>query len=154
MVAIIAATSPFWHIFYEKGASDGVFGFKTMRTFLYSFGTHFILFGCSLFFFWFISKVKSDDKNLIRVGNTVAGLFCSVSLYFLLFVFLPSNSPYPKYVYQIAFIVASISASAIVCLVFNYQRVVMIRRSEHEEESKVFINSTRSFIEEISNNIA
>ncbi len=120
VLILVSITSPFWHIFFERGASDGIFGFKSMRTFLYSFGTHFILFGCSLFLFWFIYLSLNLEKRLKRIGNLVAGLFLSVSIYYLLFIFIDtSNSPYPDSYYEIAFSLGAIFSSIIIYLIFE-----------------------------------
>jgi len=99
--SFICITSPFWHIFFEKGAGDGIFGFKSMRSFLYSFGTHFILFGCSVFLLMIINTII-DNKQLKYMGNLVGGGFCSVSIYYLMFVFFDMNTPYPDYVHELA----------------------------------------------------
>jgi hypothetical protein len=50
ILAFISTTLPFWHIAFEEGAEDGIFGFISMRVFSYSFSAHFTLFLVALFF--------------------------------------------------------------------------------------------------------
>ena len=154
ILIFVSVTSPFWHIFYERGASDGIFGFRTMREFLYSFGTHFILFGCSLFIFWFIYLLRDIDKKLRSIGNVVAGMFCSVSIYYLLYIFVYTSDPrYPDSFYEIAFTTGAVLSSLTIYLIFNYHRVNKLKIIKREAEAKKFEATALKFIDEINKSL-
>lgn len=154
LLLLISASSPFWHIEFSKEAKDGVFGFPTMRSFLYSFGTHFILFGASIFFFWILYLIPNIDEKIKRVkkiGNLGIGLYCAVSSYYLLFIFIDSSiSPYPDYYYKIAFTVVSIIVSFIIYKIFHFFSYVNTLKEERNTATKNIIKLSRDFIDEAS----
>ncbi len=154
LLLLISSSSPFWHIKFSKKASDGIFGFSTMRSFLYSFGTHFVLFGASIFFFWILHLIPNIDdriKKIKRIGNLGVGLYCAVSCYYLLFVFIDSsNSPYPDFYYEIAFITISIIVSFIIYRIFRFLSYLKTLEEERQSNSKNIIKLSRDFINEAS----
>ncbi|OEK07705.1 hypothetical protein A8C32_16765 [Flavivirga aquatica] len=163
MIAIfsfISITAPFWHIFSQKGVGDSFLGFKTIRSFLYTFGMHFALFGCSIFSFWAInikSKTEKQIDNISKIKrnilNIIACTYCSVSIYYLLYTFIDTNSPYPDYYYEIAFIVGAIVVSVIILFFFNLQIKIRDRKDKFEKESEYFLGTALNFIDEINHSI-
>ncbi|WP_299676368.1 hypothetical protein [uncultured Tenacibaculum sp.] len=151
---LVSASSPFWHIKFSKGMKDGIFGFSSLRSFLYSFGTHFILFGASIFFFWILHLIPNINKKVKKIkliGFLGIGLYCSVSIYYLLYVFIDtSNSPYPDYYYEIAFIFVSFLSSYIIFKVFNFLNYVNNVKYDREEKTKKIIDYSIEFINEAS----
>lgn len=154
LLLLTSASSPFWHIEFPKGKNDGVFGFSSMRSFLYSFGTHFVLFGASIFFFWILHLIPNIDdriKKVKRIGNLGVGLYCAVSCYYLLFVFIDSsNSPYPDSYYKIAFALISIMVSFIIYRIFRFLSYLKMLEEERQSNSKNIIKLSRDFINEAS----
>ena len=150
ILAFICITLPFWHIAFEEGAEDGIFGFTSMRAFLYSFGTHFTLFSCSVFLLLIINVFVDADKQLKTISNIIGGGFCSVSVYYLLFVFITRHKPFPDYAYEIAFISTSILASIVIVKIFKLQFKLRKKIIEDRKASKAFINTALNFIDEIN----
>jgi len=154
LLLLVSASSPLWHIKFSRNVDDGIFGFPTMRSFLYSFGTHFILFGASIFFFWILHLIPNINKKIKRIkviGNLGVGLYCSVSCYYLLYVFIDSsNSPYPDYYYEIAFVTVSIVISIIIYKVFDFFTYLNTLKHERDESTKNIINYSMDFINEAS----
>lgn len=150
MFSLSAITAPFWHIFFEKGADDGLFGFSSTRSFLYTFGTHYILFGLSMFTFWVIGFIPDKNLSVKRLSYMINILFCSVALYYLFYVFIDSNSPYPDYVYEIANITCSLFISFLIFKLFNNYR---IKRLQEKKEADEFVENAFSFINEVNKSL-
>ena len=148
LFSISAITSPFWHIFYERGADDGVFGFSSMRSFLYTFGSHYILFGASVFMFWLIGFIKDKGKFFNYFVSSIAILFSSVSLYYLVYIFIPSNSPYLDYMYEICILACSIAISLAIFFLFQFYRSSKLQEKKETDE---FISNSFRFIDEVNN---
>lgn len=154
LLLLTSASSPFWHIKFPSNTSDGIFGFTSLRSFLYTFGTHFILFGASIFFFWILHLIPNINKKIKivkKIGHLGVGLYCSVSCYYLLYVFIDSsNSPYPDYYYEIAFIVTSIIVSFIIYKVFNFFEYLNKLKYERDKKTDNIIKLSQDFINEAS----
>ncbi len=153
LLSFVCVTAPFWHIFYKQGAEDGVFGFPSMRSFLYSFGVHFALFGCAVFLLLVVNRITDSNKRFRTVGNIIGGGFCSVAVYDLLYVFITKHDPFPDYMYEIAFITISILFSVLIVLVFQLQFRAKQKLMKEREASKAFINTALGFIDEINHTI-
>ncbi|CAL2107478.1 conserved membrane hypothetical protein [Tenacibaculum sp. 190524A02b] len=157
-ILIISITSPFWHIYFEKNATDGIFGFRSFRSFLYSFGTHFILFGFSVFMYWvlqLIPNLNDKIKTAKYIANIGIGMYCAVSIYYLLYIFInTSNSPYPDYFYEIAFTSVSLLSSFIIYQVFKQLERTKEAVRKNEDERKKFVETSLEFIKEINESIA
>lgn len=139
LILFITSTSPFWHIFFEKGVDDGVFGFRSMRSFLYTFGTHFILFGISVFMFWILQLIPNLNDKIKRVkiiGNTGVIIYCSVSIYYLLYVFVDTSNPYPDYYYEVAFVFTSLAISLLIYFYTKYNKTTIQRLEEDNQKAQ------------------
>jgi cell shape-determining protein MreD len=153
LLSFVCVTAPFWHIFYKEGANDGVLGFSSMRSFLYTFGVHFALFGCAVFLLLVVNRITDSNKRFRTVGNIIGGGFCSVAVYYLLYVFITKDDPFPDYMYEIAFIVTSVVFSVLIVLVFRLQFRAKQKQLQEREASKVFIDTALGFIDEINHTI-
>lgn len=106
-VALIGGTAPFWHIWADRGSTDEFMDFPNLRRFLSAFGTYFAFFCSSSFFFWIKNFIDPQYIKIIRIINVLGGTFLSISIYFLLWVFIP-YSDFPSYVYDIVFAIAAV----------------------------------------------
>lgn len=107
IMALLGATAPFWHIWADKTSVEKFVGFPNFRIFLYSFGNYFALFCLALFLFWVKNFIDPRYSSINKIINLVGGVFLAVSIYFLLWVFNPSQD-FPKYIYNVAFGVAAV----------------------------------------------
>ncbi len=107
IVVFIGATSPFWHMWFDKDSREEFIGFTNFRRFLAAFGINFALFCCASFIFWTKNFIDPQYKKVIKIVNVIGGIFVATGAYFLLWVFNP-HSDFPKYVYNIAFAVSGI----------------------------------------------
>ncbi|GAB1858150.1 hypothetical protein MHTCC0001_29870 [Flavobacteriaceae bacterium MHTCC 0001] len=94
------------------------------------------------------------NRKLKYIGNLVGTAFCSISIYYLLYTLIDTNTPYPDYIYELAFIVTSILSSIFIVMLFRLQFKIKKKREEAEKESKEFINTALSFIDEINHSIS
>ena len=128
-----------------------MFGFKSMRSFLYAFGTHFILFGFSVFMFWVFQLIPSQDdlvKKIKRIGNLGISVYCSVSIYYLIYIFIDkSNSPYPDYYYEIGVIFVSLFATYVLYRIFKFMGEVREINTLHRKENEDFMKKGMEFID-------
>jgi len=154
LLLLISASSPFWHIEFSKESEETFLGFYNFRNFLYSFGTHFILFGASVFFFWILYLIPDLDdtiKKIKKIGNIGIGLYCSVACYYLFYIFVdPSNSPYPDYYYEIAVILVSLVTSFLIYKIFNFMSYINNLKIERDADTKKIIQLSKEFIDEAS----
>ena len=111
-LAIIGVAAPFFGRFADQTSTTPYLKFKNFSIFLYHFGLHFSLFTTSLFIFWIIGFIPNSAKSIKRLIAFCVSVFMSISLYFLIWVFIPLWSDaidYPKNYYTIAIILFSIS---------------------------------------------
>ncbi len=64
ILAFISTTLPFWHIAFEEGAEDGIFGFISICVFLYSFSSNFTL-------FWLLCFSPINYKRIYKCPQTI-----------------------------------------------------------------------------------
>ncbi|MEN1784655.1 MAG: hypothetical protein AAGF77_05890 [Bacteroidota bacterium] len=122
-----------------------------MRSFLYSFGTHFALLGSSLLTFWVVYQVEFASRLVKKAVIYFCGLYFSIAVYYLLFVFIDTTvSPYPDYVYELAFIATALGAAFATSLLFKYSKKIKIQRQQREVEAKRFEQNALQFIEEVN----
>lgn len=155
-ILFVSSTAPFWHIFFELGKQDGIFGFMTMRSFLYAFGVHFILFGFSIFMFWILQLIPDLSKKIEtikKIGNIGAFMYCSVSLYYLLFIFVDKKKPYPDCYYEVASICFSLLSSFVIYKMFNFSDKMREYNRKKQIENEKFIRTSLEFINELNENI-
>ena len=108
-LAILGSSAPFWHKFADKTSITSYFDFKNFYFFLYHFGTHFSLFTTSLFFLWVISFIPNSAKFIKKLITLSALVFMTISLYFLLWVFMPGKGfDFSKNYYGIVAAISSI----------------------------------------------
>ena len=111
-LAIIGATAPFWHRFTDEYSTIPYLKFKNFSIFLYQFGVHLSSFTTSLFFLWVIGFIPNSAKSIKRLIASSVLIFIAVSLYFLIWVFMPLWSDeinYPKSYSRIAVAISSIT---------------------------------------------
>lgn len=153
LLVFLSSTSPFWHIKFEPGVKNGVFGFSSLRSFFYTFGTHFILFGASVFFMWILHLIPNVDeltKKVKKIGYIGVLIYCSVSIYYLLYVFIDtSNSPYPDSYYEFTFILLSMIGAGLTYKVFRLFEYVKTQRAIKEKDTEEFINSSLELMDEL-----
>ena len=113
VLTLIGASSSFWHIFANEDSIIPYFGFNNFSIFLYHFGVHFTLFSFSLFVLWLIGFIPNSAKYIKKLARGCISVFMSISLYFLLWVFIPlwndATTDYPKNYYRIALAFVSIT---------------------------------------------
>lgn len=109
-LAVLSATSPFWHIFFPKSSEEKFILFRNIRSFLYAFGTHFCVLGLSSFTMTISNFIDSKYSRLGKIVHTIGSLFFAISIYFLAWCFR-SSIDYPKWMYEITFIVSAIVAT-------------------------------------------
>lgn len=108
MGVVVAAIAPFVHIFFPKESSVKVFGFPSMRVFLFSIGLPISLFILSLFIAFFSNFIELKDyRNSMRVGSIC---FLFTSTYFIIWTFWYRDD-FDIYLYYGAMVVASSFAS-------------------------------------------
>jgi len=142
-VAVIAATSPFWHIFFSKSDRVKFINFTNVRRFLYSFGNHFALFGCSIFLLFVKNYIAEEFRAIKSFISVIGGLFLAISIYFLAWCFKPS-SLYPNWVYEVSFVVAGL-VSAIAA--YNLSKISFKMFLEKRKNTRNFL----SYIFEVRN---
>ncbi|WP_281989851.1 hypothetical protein [Aquimarina aggregata] len=105
---VAAAIAPFVHILFPKGASEKVFGFPSMRVFLFSIGLPISLFILSLFIAFLSNFIELKEfKKTMRIGSIC---FLFTSSYFIIWTFWYRDD-FNIYFYYAAMVIVSIFAS-------------------------------------------
>ncbi len=103
-----AAIAPFVHILFPKESSEKVFGFPSMRVFLFSIGLPISLFILSLFIAFFSNFIELKEyKKSMRIGSIC---FLFTSSYFIIWTFW-YRADFDIYLYYGAMVIVSIFAS-------------------------------------------
>ena len=124
-LAFLGSTAPFWHRFVDEDSTVSYLGYSNFSIFLYHFGVHFLSFTTSLFILWIIGFIPDSAKYIKKLVRGCASVFMAISLYFLLWVFMPDKFwrfmpgegfDFPKIYYQIVLVFVSITLTY---LLFN-----------------------------------
>lgn len=106
---LISFIAPYLHIFLPKESTVKVFGFRNLRTFMYSFGLPVSLFACSCILTYATSFINKDNfKKLFLITSL---LFNYTSVFNFIWIFWAS-SDLSKLQYYISL--------ALISLIFTY----------------------------------
>ena len=119
ILTIIGASAPFWHIFADEHSTVPYLGFKNFYIFLYNFGVHFTLFSFSLFILWLIGFIPNSAKYIKKLARGCVSVFIAISLYFLIWVFMPLWSNEINYPRNYSRIVVALSSITLTFLLFK-----------------------------------
>ncbi len=142
VVVLLGATAPFWHIWFDQNSENKFLGFKNLSVFLSAFGTYFAFFCASSFFFWIKNFIDPQYKDVIKIINIIGGVFVSISVYFLLWVFNP-HSDFPSYVYHIVFVIIAVLIAYAMYLLNNFVARVSFNKLQNMRNLIGFIVRTR-----------
>ncbi|MFD2188014.1 hypothetical protein [Aquimarina celericrescens] len=105
---IAGAIAPFLHILFPRESSEKIFGFPSMRVFLYSIGLPISLFILSLFIAFFANLIELKEyRKSMKIGSMC---FLFTSSYFIIWT-LWYRGDFNIYAYYSAMILASLLAS-------------------------------------------
>ena len=118
-LAIIGASAPFWHVFADKNSTTPYLGFNNFYIFLYHFGVYFSPFTISLFIIWIISFIPNSAKYIKKLARGCVSVFIAISLYFLIWVFMPLWSDAINYPRNYSRIVVALSSITLTFVLFK-----------------------------------
>ena len=138
VIVVMCVIAPYIHIFLDKKDTVKVFGFRNLKTFLYSFGMPLSLFGCSSLLFYSVKDHKERFKKVCL--QSASFLFLWSSFFQLIWVFW-SGKDLSKSMYYVSMILLSISTSAIYT-VFVLKRESTINSITSKYKSVVLMLNT------------
>ncbi len=101
-----------------------------------------------------IPNLNRTIRRIKSIGNLGAGLYCSVSIYYLLYVFIDTtNDPYPEVFYEIAFITLSIVSSFLIYKIFKFFEEVKEENRKKQIANDKFVKTSLELLGEINKTI-
>ena len=122
-IGVFGAISPYIHIFFHESEVQGIFGFKSMESFLFCVGFPVLSICAGLLLFLASKYVTTELTNVFKVFSI---LFLFTGSFFLSWSLMPSVDDYDPRLYYLALISISIGGTCI----FYYLNTALITLNE------------------------